>query len=57
VIEENPSRTYLKRLESLAALIEGKALFATDGAGEVLVLLERAVALGADVYDHEHSLN
>ena len=55
-VENNPSRAYLKRYESVAALTEGKALVGANRAAQALPLLERAAALGAEIYDPETSL-
>ena len=55
-VEESASRAYLKRYESMAALTEGKALAALKRAPEALPLLERAVALGSEIYDQETSV-
>jgi eukaryotic-like serine/threonine-protein kinase len=56
VVENNPSRGYMKRLESVAALTQGKGLVHSSRPDEALPLLERSVALGAEVYDPERSL-
>jgi hypothetical protein len=46
----------MKRLESVAALTQGKVLVHSSRPDKALPLLERSVALGAEVYDPERSL-
>jgi serine/threonine-protein kinase len=50
-IETSGIGPYLKRWEAEAALLEGKAMLLMRRPAEARPLLERSVALGADVYD------
>jgi tetratricopeptide (TPR) repeat protein len=55
-IESSELHPYLKRYEMQAALKEGKGLLLAGRCDEALPLLERAVTVGPEVYDSEHSL-
>ncbi len=50
-IETSGLRTYFKRWEAQAALVEGKGLLLMQRAPEALPQLRRAVQLGSEVYD------
>ena len=55
-IEASASGAYLKEYEFQASLIEGKGQLLRRHAGDALPRLQRAVGLGSELYDQEHSL-
>jgi serine/threonine-protein kinase len=55
-IAESGAGAYFKRWDAQAACVGGKGLLASGRASDAAPLLERAVQLGLEVHDRDHSL-